>query len=163
MMNTFTLHHPSPIGLLTLTASPHSLTSLTFGDEAAPPEGPAPNDILLEANKQLQQYFEGNRKNFELPLSQDGTPFQQKVWELLQAIPFGKTVSYAELAKRYGDLKAIRAIATANGKNHLPLVIPCHRVIGSDHSLTGFSGGLWRKRWLLEHEARLHSGVQRLF
>jgi methylated-DNA-[protein]-cysteine S-methyltransferase len=111
---------------------------------------------------QLDEYFSGKRKTFNLPLAQPGTPFQQKVWELLYMIPFGKTISYHQLAMQYGDLKAIRAVASANGKNNLAIIIPCHRVIGSNRSLTGYAGGLWRKKWLLEHEAKHHTGVAQL-
>ena len=97
------------------------------------------------------------------PLNQDGTEFQEKIWDLLYKIPYGKTISYNELAKQYGDLKAIRAVASANGKNNIAIIVPCHRVIGSDHSLVGYAGGLWRKKWLLDHEAKYHLGVQQMF
>ena len=107
---------------------------------------------LKEANLQLSEYFEGKRKEFSFKLNPKGTDFQQKVWQELLKIPFGKTTSYLELSKQLGDVKAIRAVAAANGKNPLWIVVPCHRVIGSDGSLTGYAGGLWRKKWLLEHE-----------
>ena len=101
---------------------------------------------------QLNEYFEGSRKHFSLKLNPEGTEFQKKVWKQLEHIPFGKTISYLELANQLGDVKSIRAVANANGKNPLWIVIPCHRVIGSDGSLTGYAGGLHRKKWLLEHE-----------
>ena len=107
---------------------------------------------LQEAAKQLSDYFDGNRKNFNFKLNPKGTDFQQKVWQELLQIPFGKTISYLDLSKKLGDVKAIRAVASANGKNPLWIVVPCHRVIGTDGSLTGYAGGLWRKKWLLEHE-----------
>lgn len=107
---------------------------------------------LQEAVKQLEDYFEGSRKEFTLKLNPQGTDFQKKVWQELLNIPFGKTISYLDLAKKLGDVKSIRAAASANGKNPLWIVIPCHRVIGTDGSLTGYAGGLWRKQWLLEHE-----------
>lgn len=107
---------------------------------------------LQEATMQLQDYFEGKRNDFTFRLNPKGTDFQQKVWQELLNIPFGKTLSYLELSKKLGDVKAIRAVASANGKNPLWIVIPCHRVIGTDGSLTGYAGGLWRKKWLLEHE-----------
>jgi methylated-DNA-[protein]-cysteine S-methyltransferase len=107
---------------------------------------------LQEATIQLQDYFEGKRNDFTFRLNPKGTDFQQKVWKELCNIPFGKTLSYLELSKKLGDVKAIRAVASANGKNPLWIVIPCHRVIGTDGSLTGYAGGLWRKKWLLEHE-----------
>lgn len=107
---------------------------------------------LKEAVSQLQDYFEGKRTDFTFKLNPKGTEFQQKVWQELLNIPFGKTISYLDLSKKLGDVKAIRAVASANGKNPLWIVIPCHRVIGTDGSLTGYAGGLWRKKWLLEHE-----------
>lgn len=119
--------------------------------------------LLEETILQLKDYFEGKLRSFNIPMSQIGTQFQKKVWDLLYAIPYGKTISYNDLAKQYGDIKAIRAVASANGRNNIAIIIPCHRVIGSDRSLTGYAGGLWRKKWLLEHEAKFHSGVQQLF
>lgn len=108
---------------------------------------------LQDCVQQLQDYFEGNRKSFSLTLNPKGTSFQKQVWNELQNIPFGKTITYLELSKRLGDVKAIRAAANANGKNPIWIVVPCHRVIGSDGSLTGYAGGLHRKQWLLEHES----------
>lgn len=107
---------------------------------------------LKEAVLQLQEYFNGKRSVFSFKINPAGTDFQQKVWQELLKIPYGKTCSYLELSKKLGDVKAIRAVASANGKNPLWIVVPCHRVIGSDGSLTGYAGGLWRKKWLLEHE-----------
>jgi len=107
---------------------------------------------LKDAVTQLQDYFEGKRTDFDFKLNPKGTDFQQKVWQELLNIPFGKTMSYMDLSKKLGDVKAIRAVASANGKNPLWIVVPCHRVIGTDGSLTGYAGGLWRKKWLLEHE-----------
>jgi methylated-DNA-[protein]-cysteine S-methyltransferase len=112
---------------------------------------------------QLKAFFEGKLRTFTIPMNQNGTEFQKKVWDLLYTIPYGKTISYNELAKQYGDIKAIRAVAAANGRNNIAIIIPCHRVIGSDRSLTGYAGGLWRKKWLLDHEAKFYSGVQQLF
>jgi methylated-DNA-[protein]-cysteine S-methyltransferase len=107
---------------------------------------------LKEAVTQLNDYFEKKRFDFDFKLNPQGTEFQQKVWQELLNIPFGKTISYHDLSKKLGDVKAIRAVASANGKNPLWIVVPCHRVIGTDGSLTGYAGGLWRKKWLLEHE-----------
>ena len=107
---------------------------------------------LREAVAQLQDYFAGSLRSFTFKIDPAGTDFQKKVWNALREIPFGKTVSYHELSVKLGDVKAIRAVASANGKNPLWIVVPCHRVIGSDGSLTGYAGGLWRKKWLLEHE-----------
>lgn len=111
-----------------------------------------PNE-LEDCVIQLNEYFEGERKQFDLKINPEGTDFQKKVWKLLEQIPYGKTISYLELSKQLGDVKAIRAVANANGKNPLWIIVPCHRVIGSDGSLTGYAGGLHRKQWLLEHES----------
>ncbi len=116
---------------------------------------------LKAAVTQLNEYFDGKRQSFEFKVNPQGTDFQQKVWQELLNIPYGKTISYLDLAKKLGDVKAIRAVASANGKNPLWIVFPCHRVIGTDGSLTGYAGGLWRKKWLLEHESP--SSQQSLF
>ncbi len=110
-------------------------------------------EVLEDAVYQLNEYFEGKRTGFDLILNPSGTDFQQKVWKGLLEIPYGKTVSYLQLSKSLGDVKAIRAVAAANGKNPLWIIVPCHRVIGSDGSLTGYAGGLSRKKWLLAHES----------
>lgn len=160
-MNLYTSHLSSPLGILQLQCSGENILSVLFTDKAADT-----NDdhvLLQQCGRQLTEYFEGSRKQFNLPLAQQGTDFQKKVWELLYQIPYGKTISYSQLSKQYGDVKAIRAVAAANGKNNLAIIVPCHRVIGSNQSLTGYAGGLWRKKWLLEHEAKFHSGVQQLF
>jgi methylated-DNA-[protein]-cysteine S-methyltransferase len=107
---------------------------------------------LEDCVMQLNEYFEGTRTQFDLKLNPEGTDFQKTVWNQLEQIPYGKTVSYLDLSKQLGDVKAIRAVANANGKNPLWIIVPCHRVIGSDGSLTGYAGGLHRKQWLLEHE-----------
>ncbi len=114
---------------------------------------PSSNPHFDELDKQLKEYFNGQRKSFDLPLVTPGTQFQQNVWEQLQTIPYGKTRSYAEQAVAIGNPKAVRAVARANGDNRISIIIPCHRVIGSNGALTGYGGGLWRKKWLLEHEA----------
>jgi methylated-DNA-[protein]-cysteine S-methyltransferase len=119
--------------------------------------------IFKKCTTQLDEYFSGERKNFQLPISQDGTEFQQKVWNELMQIPYGKTISYLQLAQRLHNVKAIRAAASANGRNQLCIVVPCHRVIGSDGSLTGYGGGLHRKKWLLNHENKYANGVSLLF
>lgn len=117
--------------------------------------------VLDEAVHQLNDYFLDKRDHFSFKINPKGTDFQLKVWNELLNIPYGKTISYLELSKRLGDVKAIRAVASANGKNPLWIVIPCHRVIGTDGSLTGYAGGLWRKKWLLDHEN--HTFQQSLF
>ncbi|WP_147677074.1 methylated-DNA--[protein]-cysteine S-methyltransferase [Algibacter pacificus] len=108
--------------------------------------------VLEDCVMQLQEYFEGFRTQFNLKLNAQGTDFQKRVWEALEKIPYGKTTSYLALSKQLGDVKAIRAVANANGKNPLWIIVPCHRVIGSNGSLTGYAGGLSRKQWLLNHE-----------
>jgi methylated-DNA-[protein]-cysteine S-methyltransferase len=108
---------------------------------------------LEDCATQLKEYFDGSRKNFDLKLNPQGTDFQKRVWNQLEAIPYGKTISYLDLSKQLGDVKVIRAAASANGKNPLWIIVPCHRVIGSDGSLTGYAGGLHRKQWLLQHES----------
>lgn len=112
-------------------------------------------DLLKETAKQFDEYFAGTRKDFDLPLKQHGSDFNQQVWEVLLNIPYGKTITYLQQSKIMNNPLAIRAIAAANGRNNLWVLVPCHRVIGSDGGLTGYAGGLWRKRWLLEHEARV--------
>ena len=119
--------------------------------------------MIIQCVEQLIQYFNGERRQFELPLNQTGTSFQQGVWNELVQIPFGRTISYLELARRTGDTKATRAVASANGKNNIAIIVPCHRVIGSNSTLVGYGGGLWRKKWLLEHEAKIAHGVRTLF
>jgi methylated-DNA-[protein]-cysteine S-methyltransferase len=111
--------------------------------------------MLDAARTQLDEYFAGARLEFDLPLDAQGTPFQRRVWTALAEIPFGQTISYAELARRVGDVKAVRAVGAANGRNPIPIIVPCHRVIGANGSLVGFGGGLERKQWLLEHEGVL--------
>lgn len=119
--------------------------------------------LLIQCIEQLIQYFHGDRRIFELPINQQGTPFQQQVWNELMAIPYGKTISYLQLAIRTGDPRATRAVANANGRNNVCIIVPCHRVIGSNRELTGYAGGLWRKKWLLDHEMKIAYGVQTLF
>lgn len=137
-----------------ITAEDDAITSIYALDEeheVLSPETP----LLAQAVRELDEYFAGTRKVFELPLQQQGSAFQQQVWNELSKIGYGKTISYLQQSKFMNNPLGIRAIASANGKNHLLIVVPCHRVIGSDGSLTGFGAGLWRKRWLLAHEARV--------
>ena len=160
-MNLYTSYYKSPVGLLKLQCSDKHIKSVTFSDNEEVIESET-HKILQACSKQLDEYFAGKRKSFNLPLNQDGTEFQCKVWTLLYKIPYGKTISYITLAKQYGDTKAIRAVASANGKNNLAIIVPCHRVIGSNQTLVGYAGGLWRKKWLLDHEAKHHHGVLEL-
>ncbi|MBI3509952.1 MAG: methylated-DNA--[protein]-cysteine S-methyltransferase [Bacteroidetes bacterium] len=150
----------SPVGTIEIVGDEQFIHEVEFRDEAKNPESEIP-PLLLKAKKQLEEYFSGERKIFDLPLKQEGTEFQQKVWNELCRIPFGKTISYLDLAKNLGDEKVIRAAGTANGKNKIAIIVPCHRVIGSDASLTGYAGGLHRKEWLLRHEKSL-PGMEQL-
>ena len=148
-----TTYLQTPIGTAVLEGDENGLSSIRVLNDNVP-EGIVP-EVLEDAVYQLKEYFEGHRKEFDLKLNPTGTDFQKKVWNALLEIPFGKTLSYLELSKRLGDVKAIRAVASANGKNPIWLVIPCHRVIGSNGDLIGYSAGLDRKKWLLEHESPL--------
>ncbi|MDL1893259.1 methylated-DNA--[protein]-cysteine S-methyltransferase [Sphingobacteriales bacterium CHB3] len=113
------------------------------------------NDLLREIERQSGEYFNGTRKDFDLPLDQKGTAFEKDVWNALVKIPFGETRSYGEVAAQLGKRGAARAVGRANGMNYIPIIIPCHRVIDGDGNLHGYGGGLWRKRWLLEHEGAI--------
>ncbi|MDB5017085.1 MAG: methylated-DNA--[protein]-cysteine S-methyltransferase [Mucilaginibacter sp.] len=147
-------YHKTPVGVAKIMEEDNFITSISILDgehEIHPVESP----LLQKAIEQLNAYFAGERKNFDLPIKQSGTVFQQQVWEQLLKIAYGKTVSYLQQSKSMNNPLGIRAIAAANGKNNLWIVVPCHRVIGSDGNLTGYAGGLWRKKWLLEHEARV--------
>ncbi|MDC6404079.1 MULTISPECIES: methylated-DNA--[protein]-cysteine S-methyltransferase [Maribacter] len=148
-METAFIH--TPLGIAKLEGDENGLYSVTVLDTDETLTDIIPPD-LEEAAYQLKEYFEGSRTQFDLSLNPSGTDFQKSVWKALQDIPYGKTVTYLDLSKTLGDVKAIRAVASANGKNPLWIVVPCHRVIGSDGSLTGYAGGLHRKKWLLEHE-----------
>ncbi|TAI47443.1 methylated-DNA--[protein]-cysteine S-methyltransferase [Flagellimonas allohymeniacidonis] len=141
----------TPIGIAEFKGDENGLSKISVLDTNIP-IGIIP-ETLIEPIHQFKEYFEGKRQDFDLKLNPSGTEFQQKVWEALVKIPYGKTVSYLELSKRLGDPKAIRAVAAANGKNPLWIVVPCHRVIGSNGDLIGYAGGLHRKKWLLEHES----------
>lgn len=155
--------HPTPLGPVLMKATENALVSLCFLDRHFEDAEKKENNILAQTCSELDAYFAGRLTQFTIPIAQDGTPFQQSVWRLLAAIGYGQTLSYMALSKKYGDIKAIRAIASANGKNNLAILVPCHRVIGTDRSLTGYAGGLWRKKWLLDHEAKWSAGVQQLF
>jgi methylated-DNA-[protein]-cysteine S-methyltransferase len=149
----------TPIGPLALVAGPHGLREVRFpnGRPIGPADGPAQPDhpVLAQAATELEEYFAGTRQEFDVPLDPHGSPFQLMAWRGLTTIPFAETVSYGEQARRVGHDGKARAIGAANGSNPLPVIVPCHRVIGSDGSLTGFGGGLETKAWLLHHERRV--------
>lgn len=140
----------TPLGIAELSGDSEGLSEIRIIDEDGPLTR-VPSELATAA-RQLEAYFRGELKEFSLNLNLKGTDFQKKVWNKLREIPYGKTISYLALSRKLGDEKAIRAVASANGKNPLWIVIPCHRVIGSDGSLTGYAGGLHRKKWLLELE-----------
>jgi methylated-DNA-[protein]-cysteine S-methyltransferase len=150
----------TPVGQLTLIASPRGLRAVLWPDELAdreelrrPDEGdPAAEDVLRETERQLGEYFAGDRHDFDLPLDPVGTEFQQSAWHQLRLIPYGSTISYGEQARRLGDVKKSRAVGAANGRNPISIIVPCHRVVGSNGALTGFAAGLEAKSWLLRHE-----------
>ncbi len=142
----------SPLGFTKIVGDNDGINSVTVLNSEEQETDIIP-EVLQDCVYQLNEYFEGSRKNFSLKLNPKGTDFQHNIWRLLQTIPYGKSMSYLELSKKFGDVKAIRAVANANGKNPLWIIIPCHRVIGSDGSLTGYAGGLHRKQWLLNHES----------
>lgn len=159
MESTFISFLQTPIGELEIIADENSVLSVTFNDVKSEKTNVNENEISIKCKQQLQEYFNESRKIFELTLNFNGTDFQNKVWTELQNISIGKTISYLQLAKNLGDAKYIRAAATANGKNPFAIIVPCHRVIGKDGSLTGYAGGLWRKQWLLEHENNINKQV----
>ena len=151
----------TPIGALRLVSNGSHLVKIEFEDRHQPGEAAANtcDEVLASTRTQLRQYFSGQRQAFNLPLAPVGTPFQRQVWQALAEIPWGEVRSYADIARAIQRSKAVRAVGAANGRNPLPIVVPCHRVVGSDGSLTGFAGGLEMKRALLELEGSLQ-GLQ---
>lgn len=152
--------YPSPLGNLYISATDESITGLSFYD----PEKPvSSSETTQKCCEQLDEYFEGKRKTFDIKITQAGTDFQQKVWEKLMNVSYGKIATYQQLSKEIGNVKAIRAVGNANGKNNIAIIVPCHRIIGSNGNLVGYAGNIWRKSWLLKHEAKWTYGVQELF
>ena len=151
---------PSPVGLLTLVANDHGLAAVLWENDdpqrvrLSPLHEETNHPVLLEAERQLQDYFTGKRETFSLKLDFTGTEFQRKVWAALLTIPFGETRSYAQIAEQIGNPNAVRAVGAANGKNHISIIAPCHRVIGSNGKLTGFAGGMEAKAFLLKLESK---------
>ncbi|GAB4330839.1 MAG: methylated-DNA--[protein]-cysteine S-methyltransferase [Bacteroidales bacterium] len=146
---------PSPVGMLELCESDDKLVAVRFGNEVAS-YGDPPSKLLKETTRQLNAYFAGKLKEFDLPLNPKGTPFQQTVWEQVGRIPFGSLTTYGELAAGIGNPRLARAVGQANAKNPIPVIIPCHRVVGHNAHLTGYAGGIDRKAWLLKHEGALY-------
>jgi methylated-DNA-[protein]-cysteine S-methyltransferase len=155
----------SPLGKIEVRSDSEGVYAIKFVSEndLLKPNSENVTPHVEEAIKQIKEYFNGERKIFDIKLRFRGTDFQNSVWNQLQQIPFGKTYTYLKMARLLGDEKCIRAAASANGKNPFAIVIPCHRVIGTNGSLTGYAGELWRKQWLLEHEARVCGTLQTLF
>jgi methylated-DNA-[protein]-cysteine S-methyltransferase len=170
-LETFLAYYRSPIGILSIKSYGDSIAEILFVNS---PRGQQVNEdeieyavpkttVIKKCIKQLEEYFSGKRKKFDLKLTFSGSAFQRKVWGELINIPYGKHISYLTLSRRIENAGAIRAVGTANGCNKVCIVVPCHRVIGTDGSLVGYGGDLWRKKWLLDHEAKIAHGVQELF
>ncbi len=150
-------YYDSPIGILEISGNGKEMTGVHFVEEKTDSASPIPQP-LKDCFKQLHEYFKGDRKEFSIGLQLEGTDFQKKVWNQLMKIPYGETVSYKDVAAAIRNEKAFRAVGSANGRNNISIIIPCHRVIAHDGTLGGYGGGLWRKKWLLGHE-RKHMGL----
>jgi methylated-DNA-[protein]-cysteine S-methyltransferase len=157
---------PTPIGRLIVASDGSAIAGVWMAN--ADPEDASwthrrgEDALLVQTREELLAYFDGRLRAFDVPLAPNGTDFQRRVWQELRKIPYGTTVSYATVARRVSNMAAVRAVGAANGRNPIPIIVPCHRVIGSDGSLTGFGGGLDRKRWLLRHEGALQGGQEEL-
>lgn len=153
MKNSITIaYYKSPLGILKILADEKGIRGIDFVKDKVKSIQNSSSEIIKQCIRQLDEYFQGKRKSFELELNPEGTEFQRKVWKELLKIPYGTALSYGEIARRIKNQKAVRSVGQAIGRNPIAIVIPCHRVIGSDGSLTGYASGLWRKEWLLKHE-----------
>ncbi|TWR25630.1 methylated-DNA--[protein]-cysteine S-methyltransferase [Mucilaginibacter achroorhodeus] len=148
------VYYLSPLGITNIVEEDGLITKVSIRDEEDLKPTTTDVAVLKQAITQLEEYFAGSRKAFDLPMKQPGSDFQQAVWQELQRIPYGSTITYSQQSQKMNNPLGIRAIAAANGRNNLWILVPCHRVLGSNGSLTGYAGGLWRKKWLLEHEAK---------
>lgn len=161
MIKTYKLEYESPLGVIEIIGTDKAILSIMFTEEkkkgSALNENPA---VLAECYQQLDEYFKGERQEFTFPIKFEGTDFQKAVWKALKGISYAETGCYRDIAVSIGNEKAIRAVGKANGRNELSIVIPCHRIIGSNGKLTGYAGGLWRKEWLLQHERSCNDGVK---
>ena len=170
-MNVEIAYYQSPLGALEIRSTGSAISEILFVNswkgakinEAELSFVKPKSAIIKSCIKQLDEYFAGKRTEFTVHIAQVGTDFQQQVWTELCKIPYGRTISYMELSKRIGNVKAIRAVGTANGNNSICIIVPCHRVIGSNGELVGYGGDLWRKKWLLEYENKVANGVLTLF
>lgn len=156
MTERYKVDYQSPIGVVEIIGSNEAIYSILFSEEdiLVNPLNEDTPQVLTDCYHQLDEYFKGERHEFTFPMKIEGTPFQQLVWQSLTTIPYAKTASYKHIAVTMGNEKAIRAVGTANGRNKLSIVIPCHRIIGASGKLVGYAGGLWRKEWLLHHEQK---------
>ena len=150
----YTCYIDSPVGPIEISGDDDFVSTVGFVDETKTDTNMLPK-VIRDCKQQLEEYFAGTRKDFSLLLSQSGTDFQRRVWSELINIPYGKTTSYLQLAKNIGDIKSIRAVGAANGKNNIAIIVPCHRVIGNNGTLVGYAGGLDKKKWLLDFESRM--------
>ncbi|MEI7589043.1 MAG: methylated-DNA--[protein]-cysteine S-methyltransferase [Chitinophagia bacterium] len=166
MPTNYTQIYHSPIGVIKIVADDFCIEELVFIEDTQLKQltiSTTTPDVINQCIDELIEYFAGKRKHFSVAINQAGTEFQQKVWKELYEVPFSKTLSYGELAKKMGDPNLVRAAASANGKNKIAIIVPCHRIVGADRSLVGYAWGKARKKWLLQHEFRLELGVQTLF
>ncbi len=161
MTTTYEIYGNTPLGPLKITGNQDGISTLDFVETALPGDDDPPS-CLKAGVSQIDEYFKGIRRQFQLPLNPAGTRFQKSVWRQLEKIPFGEVIAYRQLADAVGNPAACRAVGNANGKNPIAIVIPCHRVIGSNGGLTGYGGGLWRKEWLISHERGLQPSNQRI-
>jgi methylated-DNA-[protein]-cysteine S-methyltransferase len=162
-MNSYYQEMPSPIGKLTLVSNENALTHVHMdcGELKLPAGAKKGHAVLGDTRRQLEEYFAGKRVEFDLPMAAQGTEFQRKVWAALYAIPFAETRSYIDIARVIGKPKGPRAVGMANGRNPIGIIVPCHRVIGANGTLTGYGGGLERKQWLLDHERKVAKRLSR--
>lgn len=162
MKKHFVTYYNSPLGIMEIKGNAAFISEVNFVQDEYDSSNDLPEN-MLECKKELEEYFAGKRKTFSIKVKIEGTAFQKKVWKQLLKIKFGDTTSYLNISKQLGDVKAIRAVGHANGKNPIAIIVPCHRVISSDGKLTGYAGGLWRKQWLLEHEGNISGNNPTLF
>ena len=153
-MRTFSINYESPLGVISITATTEKIIELSFVERALPVSSSIPG-VLQSCLRQIDAYFQGELTEFSVDLEPEGTDFQKRVWRQLEKIPFAETASYGDVARSIGKPTACRAVGGANGKNPIAIIVPCHRVIGSNGTLTGYGSGIWRKEWLLEHEKKV--------
>lgn len=162
MSEIYTTYYQSPVGVMEIKGTDSYIVSVLFVEQIGETGAEVP-PLLPMCVQQFEEYFAGTRQAFSVPVQQTGTEFQQRVWSALRTIEFGQTFSYLDIALSIGDVKSVRAVGNANGKNKVNIIVPCHRVIGSNGKLVGYGGGLWRKQHLLAHEAKFALGILTLF